>query len=109
ELRRWPKSALDSCVRITAPKSSNTRMFADCERERDRYFAYATALRIASGPAYQIEPYRNPSLIKSTPAPVLRGRTSYRSQAVNPLTLFCPFRLAIISSETLQSLYQRCF
>src|SRR5262249_1928796 len=70
------KSPFDSCVRITAPKSSNTRMFAGCERERDRYFAYATALRTASGPPYQIGPYRNRSLIRSTPSPLLRGRTS---------------------------------
>jgi hypothetical protein len=54
----------------------STRMSARCERERERYFAYATALRTASGPAYQIGPYRNRSLIKSTPSQLVRGRTS---------------------------------
>jgi hypothetical protein len=42
-LRHGRKSPLDQCVWITAPKSSNTRIFARCERERERYFAYATA------------------------------------------------------------------
>src|SRR5215470_14012391 len=56
--------------------STCTRICARFERERERYFAYATALRIASGPAYQIGPYRNRSLIRSTPSPLLRGRTS---------------------------------
>jgi hypothetical protein len=56
--------------------SFNTRIIARCERERERYFAYATALRAASGSAYQIGPYRNRSLIRSMPSLPLRGRIS---------------------------------
>jgi hypothetical protein len=32
-----------ACVSVTLPSSLNTRMIARCERERERYFAYATA------------------------------------------------------------------
>lgn len=31
------------CVSVTLPSSLNTRMIARCERERERYLAYATA------------------------------------------------------------------
>ena len=36
--------------------SLNTRMTAGRAQEREQYFAYATAQRTASGPAYQIGP-----------------------------------------------------
>src|SRR5262249_55519669 len=51
-----------SCVWITAPESSNTRIIARCEQDKEWNFAYATALRTASGPAYQIGPCRSRSL-----------------------------------------------
>jgi len=70
------KSPYCSCVLVTLPSSSNTRMIAWCERQRERYFAYATAQRTASGPAYQIGPYRSRSLIRSKPSRSLRGRIS---------------------------------
>src|SRR5262249_30609638 len=50
----WRKSPLDSYVWTTAPESSNKRIIARRKRERERYFAYATASWTASGPAYQI-------------------------------------------------------
>ena len=71
-----PKTPLYSCIWTTSPQSSNTRIIARCDRWWERYFAYAIALRMASGPAYQIGPYRNNSLIRSKPSLSLRGRTS---------------------------------
>src|SRR4029453_9469706 len=65
-----------SFVIITVLDSSNTRMIALCESDHERYFAYATALRTASGPVYQIGPYRRPSLIRSKPSWFSRGRIS---------------------------------
>src|SRR5262249_33453916 len=64
------------CICTTSPASSKTRMIARCDLEWERYFAYAIALRIASGPAYQMGPYRNSLLIRSKPSLSLRGRTS---------------------------------
>src|SRR4030095_7042025 len=85
------------CIWTTEPESSNTRIIARCDREWERYFAYAIALRTASGPAYQIGPYRNSSLIRSKPSLSLRGRTSYRSWlAVNP-RLLCSVPFASIA------------
>jgi hypothetical protein len=70
ENRRWISAS--GLQRPSRP----TRRSLPGSSARERYFAYATALRTASGPAYQIGPYRNRSLIKSTPSPLLRGRTS---------------------------------
>jgi hypothetical protein len=36
-------------------------MIARRERDKERNFAYATALRIASGPEYQIGPFEQPT------------------------------------------------
>ena len=47
---------------------SNTRIIVRHERDQEQYFAYATALRTASGPAYQIGPSRSRSLIRSKPS-----------------------------------------
>src|SRR5260370_16690729 len=69
-LQEWPYR---SCVSVTLTASSNTRMIARREREREWYVAYATARRT---PAYQIGPYRSRSLIKSKPSRSLRGRIS---------------------------------
>src|SRR5262249_40365485 len=69
-------AALDYCASITALESSNTRIIAWREDDQERYFAYATALRTASGPAYQIGPCRSRSLIRSKPSSFLRGRIS---------------------------------
>jgi hypothetical protein len=44
-----PKVPLYSCIWTTAPESSNTRIIARWDREWERYFAYAIALRTASG------------------------------------------------------------
>ena len=52
---------------------SNTRIIVRHERDQEQYFAYATALRTASGPAYQIGPCRSRSLIRSKPSACLRG------------------------------------
>ncbi len=46
------------------------------ESDQEQYFAYATALRTASGPAYQIGPCRSRPLIRSKPSSSLRGRIS---------------------------------
>jgi hypothetical protein len=70
------KSPYCSCVSVTLPDSLNTRMIAQREREREQYFANATALRTASGPAYQIGPRLKRSLIRSKPSRPLRGRIS---------------------------------
>src|SRR6476660_5467433 len=70
------EAPLYACIWTTAPESSNTRIIARCDRKWERYFAYAIAFRMASGPAYQIGPYRNSSLIRSKPSLSLRGRTS---------------------------------
>src|SRR5262245_7966501 len=70
------KSTFYQCKSTTAPESSNTRIIARCDRKWERYFAYAIALRIASGSEYQIGPYRNNLLIRSKPTLSLRGRTS---------------------------------
>src|SRR5262249_52165858 len=70
------RAPLYPCIWTTAPESSNTRIIARCDRKYERYFAYAIAWRIASGPAYQIGPYRNSVLIRSNPSLSLRGRTS---------------------------------
>src|SRR6266513_4673565 len=72
------KASLYSCISTKAPESSTTRIIARWDREWERYFAYAIALRTASGPAYQIGPYRNSSLIRSMPSLSWGGRTSER-------------------------------
>ena len=38
-----PKAPLYACIWTTAPESSNTRIIARCDREWERYFAYAIA------------------------------------------------------------------
>ena len=40
---RYRKAPLYACIWTTAPESSNTRIIARCEREWERYFAYAIA------------------------------------------------------------------
>jgi hypothetical protein len=44
-----PKAPLYSRISSKAPESSNTRIIARWDREWERYFAYAIALRTASG------------------------------------------------------------
>ncbi len=50
---------------------------------------------MASGPAYQIGPYRNSSLIRSKPSLSLRGRTSYRSRLPKPGLLCLGYMVSI--------------
>jgi hypothetical protein len=70
------KSPWCAYVLVTVLDSSNTRMIALCESDHEQYFAYATALRTASGPVYQIGPYGSRSLIRSKPSWSSRGRIS---------------------------------
>ena len=67
------KSPACSCVSITLPASSQTRITALCDRLKN--FAYPIALLTAVGSAYHRRPNGSTSEIRSTPRWSFRGHT----------------------------------